>query len=262
MFGKCGLCGIPSELLDSHYIPKSIYKKTRSGGLIFGEKSNQSVCYNDAQITKYYLCKCCEDRFNKNGEKYILPLYQINKNHFKIRKILEEKGLSSKYYLPSSCVSQVLNIDKLLYFIISIIWRGVSTKWENYDADCIYGFFNHALETKIKKYLLNEGPIPEEIVIQVDVFEPCDENMITTFPTGDKDGYIQFIIPGIKFGVYFKKAIEPKIYKMSKEYNSIIFFTSSSFYQSEIRKHLCEVIQNSGIKGKKLIREMKNFNKI
>jgi hypothetical protein len=72
MDGDCGLCqAIGVELLDSHYVPRSLYKLIRDPRfpnphpvLIGGGASRIS----SRQASDYFLCADCEDRFSKRGE--------------------------------------------------------------------------------------------------------------------------------------------------------------------------------------------------
>ena len=70
--GRCGLCRTDDvEFLDSHYVPRSLYKLIRDVRfqnphpvLIGGGKSRIS----SRQASDYFLCADCEDRFSKRGE--------------------------------------------------------------------------------------------------------------------------------------------------------------------------------------------------
>ena len=73
--GKCELCHAVADLRDSHYLPKSGYKKMRASDLknpnpvvLSGGKAKQS----SLQVRDYKFCGACEERFNKGGEAWIL----------------------------------------------------------------------------------------------------------------------------------------------------------------------------------------------
>ena len=73
--GKCELCRAVADLHDSHYLPKSGYKKMRASDLknpnpvvLSGGKAKQS----SLQVRDYKFCGACEERFNKGGEAWIL----------------------------------------------------------------------------------------------------------------------------------------------------------------------------------------------
>jgi hypothetical protein len=73
--GKCELCHALADLRDSHYLPKSGYKKMRASHLknpnrvvLSGGKAKQARCRSG--ITNF--AGACEERFNKGGEAWIL----------------------------------------------------------------------------------------------------------------------------------------------------------------------------------------------
>jgi hypothetical protein len=73
--GKCELCRAVADLHDSHYLPKSGYKKMRANELknpnlvvLSAGKAKQS----SLQVRDYKFCGACEERFNKGGETWIL----------------------------------------------------------------------------------------------------------------------------------------------------------------------------------------------
>lgn len=78
--GTCQLClEDNSELRKSHYIPKTLYKATRSvlqSGEILNpvivDNQNQTLKSTSEQATSYALCALCEKVLNENGENAVL----------------------------------------------------------------------------------------------------------------------------------------------------------------------------------------------
>jgi hypothetical protein len=71
--GKCELCHAVADLRDSHYLPKSGYKKMRAGDLknpnpvvLSAGKAKQS----SLQVRDYKFCGAREERFNKGVEAW------------------------------------------------------------------------------------------------------------------------------------------------------------------------------------------------
>src|ERR1700730_12243138 len=71
----CKLCWQTKELQDSHYLPKGAYKVNRAPALRNPSPvvlSNDEVLQSSAQLSDYLLCRDCEQRFNENGENWVL----------------------------------------------------------------------------------------------------------------------------------------------------------------------------------------------
>ncbi len=102
--GNCKLCDIYSELLESHVIPKSIYKwlKMTSGtGILRGGK-NINIPIQDS-FKYYWLCRNCEQKFGQS-EKYFIE---------NIFKPINQISNASEFHYD----------NRLRYFLSSIWWR-------------------------------------------------------------------------------------------------------------------------------------------
>ena len=129
--GKCNLCHANSELRDSHYLPRGGYKSTRSASLknqnpvvIGSNKAKQS----QAQVHEFKFCPVCEARFNDGGENWVLRhIHRAYGGVFPIHTILNSAqpivGRSGFLVFPQQTIPTI-NIDKLIYFAMSIFWRG------------------------------------------------------------------------------------------------------------------------------------------
>src|SRR6266496_1098852 len=75
MIGICKLCRMESGLLNSHLLAAGFYKLLRNP-----DADNQNPIQIDEKVTtftsdqvrKHLLCADCEDRFNRNGERWVL----------------------------------------------------------------------------------------------------------------------------------------------------------------------------------------------
>lgn len=72
----CALCLKPNvDLLNSHYIPKGLYKVLRKPLLKNPNPvrvSRSMALLTTEQTSDYLLCAECEKRFNLNGEKWVI----------------------------------------------------------------------------------------------------------------------------------------------------------------------------------------------
>ena len=137
--GKCELCHAVADLRDSHYLPKSGYKKMRASDLknpnpvlLAGGKAQQS----SLQVRDYKFCDACEERFNKGGEAWILS--KIPQNYgdpFWLHTLLNSKPslMNGNDLLFSQASIPEVDMAKLVYFALSIFWRGTlpaPTSWD------------------------------------------------------------------------------------------------------------------------------------
>src|SRR2546426_1040661 len=72
---KCALCLLVKDLQDSHLLPASLYKKTRTPGATNPNPSlitKRGIVQTSRQMKDYLLCKDCEGLFSRNGEQYVM----------------------------------------------------------------------------------------------------------------------------------------------------------------------------------------------
>lgn len=137
--GKCELCRAVADLHDSHYLPKSGYKKMRASDLknpnpvvLSGGKAKQS----SLQVRDYKFCGTCEERFNKGGEAWILN--KISQNYgdpFWLHTLLNSKtpiANGNDLLFPQASIPEV-DMAKLVYFALSIFWRG-TRRWSEVEG--------------------------------------------------------------------------------------------------------------------------------
>jgi hypothetical protein len=136
--GKCKLCHLENqELCDSHYLPKKVYGVTRAPQL----KSPHPVTLSDTgmrqlsdQLRDYVFCRSCEKRLNKNGEQWVLANIPGDYDGtFPFRTALQ--ALTPTFVGTDLDLYDVTNVaafemDKLLYFGVSVFWRGAVHDWE------------------------------------------------------------------------------------------------------------------------------------
>jgi len=82
MLQPCRLCGVPSELQESHVVPAFVYKwlkETSATGFIrFGQNPNKRV---QDGYKEYWLCRDCEKRLNAWETKFATNIFHpINEN--------------------------------------------------------------------------------------------------------------------------------------------------------------------------------------
>jgi len=173
---KCKLCALTKKLCDSHYLPKRLYGFLRATQMqnpnplmeVGGELKQVSVQYRG-----YVFCEDCEDLFNKHGEKWVLAniphdydaMFPLHDAINQLKPVFSRKGL----VLCDVNVASAFDLDKLVYFAMSIFWRGAVHEWRTKTVAPRVNL--GALEHPIRKFLLSEGPLPgdENMVLTIDV---------------------------------------------------------------------------------------------
>ena len=135
----CELHGEPSELKESHIIPKFVFKwMKKTGTTRLRQLKNINVPIQDG-IKKHMLCQNCENLFS-----------------------IHEKWFCEKIFLPflKDNSLNIQNTENLKYFIISILWRVV--KYFKDDGNK-YNFKSDLdrAENIWKNYLLHDNIVSE-----------------------------------------------------------------------------------------------------
>ncbi|MEL2081848.1 hypothetical protein V9Y53_22980 [Klebsiella pneumoniae] len=264
---KCELCGEYSNLVNSHLMPKSLYKViTKSfepfdSAPIYASVSNEAVYYTNLQITKKALCPICEDRFNECGEKYVVGKCQHNAYTFDLRKALNNSTPSifvdDCYYFNCKDIGKI-NTGKFMYFVASIIWRVTAINWRNKDIEQLYNKLPQEYLASLKSYLLGESLFPNDIYISVCVDNDDIPTPILTLPSGDlsKKMHISFFIPGIKFNVYFGKEVDQRFSKVLNSLGINLIYMYRSFTASAEYMQMKDLLNNKLLPKGKLAKSL------
>ena len=106
--GICKFCGQKKELIESHIIPKVLYKLTELGSVVAVDTKNTRINVNPKE---------------QNGHKAI-GYYDGYIN--KILNIEVPKLEQTKYILTTPCrclPAETFDIDRIHRFFISLLWR-------------------------------------------------------------------------------------------------------------------------------------------
>lgn len=171
MRGICKLCLQTRELRHSHLLPKALYRMSRWKG----EKnpnplllSAEGAVQTSLQVKDYVLCSECEQRFNREGERYAMSQVQRG-GKFPLLAALSAVSpskASGGFAWYHRSVTPGIDREKLAYFALSVFWRASVHVWHNpekMDPPIRLGSF----EEPIRKYLLGETGFPDEIVLML-----------------------------------------------------------------------------------------------
>lgn len=236
-FGRCALCRFDRELQESHLLPRAIYCDLRSPGLpnpnpIFGTPEETGP--RQDQFKTYLLCTDCEDRFNRDGEKWVLE------NGYRLKRpsrIFEK--MSAATPLPEHASGTIyagasipdLDMQSLTYFGVSVFWRASLRVWivgGKLVAMVDLGPYGEQL----RRYLLGGSDFPRDMVLWTAVSRRPDPPPVMSFPVGERksEGFHQhtFEIPGQSFMLMVGRHIPASTRALCaiRSPQRILFFTS------------------------------------
>jgi hypothetical protein len=168
------LCFQARPLLDSHFLPKALYKLMRDPGdkhpqpiLISGLVSLQT----NYQMKQPLLCAECEDRFSKNGESYVIPkLYSVEGFPLLDRLRLAHFPINNTpRLLAFSCPSVGFDGEKIAYYGLSILWRAAVRTWRLFDGGTTSVVIDPGHVEGVRRYLLGETRLPTNLIVCVTV---------------------------------------------------------------------------------------------
>jgi hypothetical protein len=168
--GICKLCLKKRPLQQSHLIPAAVSQALRGSGYLSPgpvAMTKTAVMAGVRDIKAALLCRDCEQRFNRNGENWVLkrmcregrfPLLERLKLAIPVR--VEEDRLTF-----SGPAVGILT-EKLAYFAISMLWRNVAYPWKSHDGKITTADIG-PLQEECRRYLLGQIAFPQNVWVFV-----------------------------------------------------------------------------------------------
>lgn len=161
----CKLCERDLPLKNSHFLPKSVYKRyselAATGTSLMMTQKFKSFKIG-SQITQYLLCAECEENFNANGEDYFAKLAMPKLND-KLPPFIYRSLYSSIIPIWNKMGASILSFesrffpkiksDHIFHFAISMFWRGGLDGWRGYQRV----IYDEGLMEAMRSYLLGQG---------------------------------------------------------------------------------------------------------
>jgi hypothetical protein len=189
LIGVCMLCQQARELRESHFVPKALYRLLRAVGslrkpdpVLLTAAGRQQTSF---QATAYLLCADCEERFDRNGEEWVMRHCYRGRDRFRLRTLLEQSAPVDSW--PDgvvSCASAVseVDIERLVYFCTSVFWRAAVRDWESsgqkYEAISLGAKY----QKEIRQYLLGNSDFPKNAVVTIIVSQLKRPALVFNFP--------------------------------------------------------------------------------
>ncbi|HWA94053.1 MAG TPA: hypothetical protein VG844_05585 [Terracidiphilus sp.] len=251
--GVCKLCLLDRELLASHYLPAGVFSQLRVKSK---ENPNPVLITKEVTLTSsrqpkdFVLCAECEERFNENGERWVLA-NMAREESFHLQAFLSAQGpidQNEDFAIFAGAKIQSVNIDALVYFAMSIFWRSSIHSWPGITSRTEQLNLREFLEP-IRQFLLG-GKFPQNAAIFITVWPKLDVPRIAYTPReGEAPGYrvFNFMIPGIEFRLFLGSAIPPVLFQTCAQQSELRCIFSSTKLISETRDTLIKLARGSRI---------------
>lgn len=218
--GECKLCHRTGELRKSHFIPKAAYKLIQKSEGESPIAARAAVTFQtDEQITDYVLCASCENRFNKQGEAWVMKYCARSADNFRLKELIDNAkpiaGNGLKVYSAANILE--ISVDKLSYFAASIIWRAAVHDWKFGKQKIKRLYLGGRYVEELRQYLLGETGFPQNAVVWVSIIPESKLWGSFVAPYGEKlDQCWRYKFPflGISFMFFLGKLIDPQIRRM------------------------------------------------
>jgi hypothetical protein len=211
--GICKLCLSENKLEESHYVSAGLFRASTIDGKPPVLTSPTLMMATNKALVTPLLCRACEQRLNKLGENYSLPLINTTQE-FRLFDIVrsatrrEPAGAFTKYF------GKELNVDTdaLAYFALSTIWRGSVFPWRTFHGVTGVDLGKH--EEPVRSFLHGSGQFPPNVVVNLIVGTDFYSKEIVIFPfkrsmSADSAAY-SFVARGLYFDVVVGDNLPPE----------------------------------------------------
>jgi hypothetical protein len=208
IIATCPLCKNNAELQKSHFLPAAMYKNMQYPGdtsHISLDRKNLAVNNprTSKQVKDYLLCAQCEDRFSKNGERWVMTNGYHSSGMFPIQMALKNATPSHHAEDFSTYSGQVvpdIEMEPLVYFATSVFWRAAVHDWGDAEYRLQLGSQH---QEEFRQFLAGTGSFPTNAALLIVVSDATTMLEIAAFPFGGKINgtyhSYQFNIPGVEF---------------------------------------------------------------
>lgn len=187
--GICKLCLLEKDLRRSHLMPAGVYRRDSPDSItVTAKKSYKS----SEQITAHVFCDECEDRFDKNGENYVVRLIS-SKTAFPLLESLKTRPylkLGNDFRGYADTDSREINRDAIAYFALSIFWRASVHRWKWRDGKTTGINLGPKYNADARLYLLGQAAFPKYMTLFVVLCSDQVSQQCSFMPncTGRHDG--------------------------------------------------------------------------
>lgn len=171
------------------------------------------------QVSDYVLCPICEQRFSQQGEEWVLAHCFRDGKGFKLHDLVvaTQPLMGDQFRIYSGATIPQIDVEKLVYFGASVIWRGSIHTWKAGRDYVSSPKLGRTYNEQLRSYLLGQAAFPADAVVWVSLIpDPNIWNQFT-FPYGGKQQIYwqyRFSFLGITFQLFVGKRLDSRIRRM------------------------------------------------
>jgi hypothetical protein len=147
--------------------------------------------------------------FNKNGEKWVLA--NIPKTYDGSFPLQDALAPLNPVIIGNDCnvydvsVTRTFDVKKLVYFGISVFWRGAVHRWTTTTGQQAATVDLAEYETQLREFILGIGPFPSNVILTIDIW-PYKKVLQAMQPVTTANlqdcRRLWFYVPGLTFSLY------------------------------------------------------------
>jgi len=195
---------------------RGLYDLCRSADSEPVKVASTIVMPTSRQTKDYQFCVECEDVLNKGGESWVLPRLATNDKNFPLYETLLratpvfDEGDLQAYY--AAAIPEIA-VDKIMHFALGMFWKASVHSWRGGETKSRIEL--GPVSEALRRFLLDQGPFPENIALMVEVVPPSAASILFLDPCERE--YHQWrtffcYVPGILFalsvGEYISEALK------------------------------------------------------
>jgi hypothetical protein len=219
---QCKLCLQTKELRDSHLLPSAVWRLLNEPNheLRHPITMTEKVALTTSrQLHDCVLCNDCEQRLNRNGERYAISQMR-GRRVFPLLERLRIAQCIASYGNVRVYNGAAIGVDteKLAYFAVSVVWRAGAYKWRNlYSDKRTYSIDVGPFLEPMRQYLLGTGQFPADLTVNVQVATDAHSQGSAYTPslaTGTPCRIFGFLTCGLHFAVAMDTPLPPQYLEM------------------------------------------------
>lgn len=208
LLGACALCRRRRRLVESHIMPKALYRlvrnpRSKNPHPVVAIPSRRGK--SSFQVTSRLLCTECEARFDHYGEAWVMRHCYRGRGVFRLREILRESApvvQDPEMLVYSASEFPAIEVGQLVYFCSSVFWRASVREWSLFGEKFEPINLGNKYQEELRRYLLGEDAFPDTATASIFVSQLNKPLLTFSFPESfrfNSRHTHQMHIPGISF---------------------------------------------------------------
>jgi len=233
VLGKCRLCLRENrELQSSHFIPAAIHKVCQRRIKQLIGLDGTSFRHTPGQMVGRLLCSFCEQRFNRRGEDWTIK-NMARRDEFPLQACLKRAQATEAYRNSSTCSIPGVDVEKLAYFTISILWRASVHRWfDSEGGQTVETISLEKYQEPIRRFLIDGITWPTNLLLFISIWPWANPPLTFQIPIQKEAkglNSFQFSIPGLTFNLTPRSSTQLNLGHKYPE--SVIFIEATKIHR-------------------------------